>query len=214
MTDKMTPDKNIRNLLFDLGGVIVDIKRERCVAALNALGMPDADRMIGLYEQSGPFQLLEQGQISLPEFRQQMRPHFSRPVSDSEIDAAFSAFIVGIPLPRLAALRELRTRYRTFVLSNTNPLMFHGVIARFFAQEGLSISDYFHGVTVSFEAKATKPDTKIFRYAVSTMGIDPAETLFFDDGQTNLNAAARLGFHTCLVPPGTEFYDLIKPLGL
>ncbi len=210
----MTPQRNIKNLLFDLGGVIVDIQRERCVNALTRLGMPDADRMIGLYEQTGPFQLLEQGQITLPEFRDLMRPHFSRAVTDAEIDDAFSAFIVDIPLKRLEALRDLRRRYRTFVLSNTNPLMFHGVIARLFTGEGLTISDYFDGVTVSFEAKATKPNPEIFSYAISTMGIMPEETLFFDDGQTNLDAAGRLGFHTCLVEPGTEFYDLIKPLGL
>ena len=110
----MTPQRNIKNLLFDLGGVIVDIQRERCVNALTRLGMPDADRMIGLYEQTGPFQLLEQGRITLPEFRNLMRPHFSRAVTDAEIDDAFSAFIVDIPLKRLEALRDLRRRYRTF----------------------------------------------------------------------------------------------------
>lgn len=205
---------NIRNLLFDLGGVVVDINRDNCIRALKNLGMQDAEQMIGLYRQQGPFQLMEQGQISAEEFRKQMRPHFSRPVTDRQIDLAISDFIVGIPLHRLQTLRNLRERYGVFVLSNTNPIMYRGVIAAHFEQEGLKASDYFDGITLSYEARATKPDAKIFRHAIDTLHMRPEETLFFDDGQANLDAAAEFGFHTCLVEPGTEFTDHLKRLGL
>lgn len=87
--------------------------------------------------------------------------------------------------------------------------MFEGVIARNFAQEGLDVNAYFDGVTVSYNARSNKPDRKIFDYAIATMGIKPEETLFFDDGQENLDAAAKLGFKTALVEPGCEFMDII-----
>ena len=70
----------------------------------------------------------------------------------------------------------------------------------------------FDGVTVSYKAHSCKPDRKIFEYAISTMGIVPQETLFFDDGQENLDVAAQLGFRTALVEPGVEFMDIITNL--
>ncbi|MBR2146601.1 MAG: HAD family phosphatase [Muribaculaceae bacterium] len=208
----MTTIKGIKNLLFDQGGVIVDIERDRCLEELRRLGMEAPERLVGLYKQDGPFFALENGDVTLEEFHQELRPLMPQGVTDEQMDHAFSSFIVGIPLHRLQSLRQLRKRYKTYILSNTNPLMFEGVIARAFAQEGLDVNAYFDGITVSYKARSNKPDRKIFEYAISTMGIVPEETLFFDDGQENLDAAARLGFKTALVTPGREFMDIITQL--
>lgn len=208
----MTTIKGIKNLLFDQGGVIVDIERDRCLEELRRLGMEAPERLVGLYKQDGPFFALENGDVTLEEFHQELRPLMPKGVTDEQMDHAFSSFIVGIPLHRLQSLRQLRKRYKTYILSNTNPLMFEGVIARAFAQEGLDVNAYFDGITVSYKARSNKPDRKIFEYAISTMGIVPEETLFFDDGQENLDAAARLGFKTALVTPGSEFMDIITQL--
>jgi putative hydrolase of the HAD superfamily len=208
----MTTIKGIKNLLFDQGGVIVDIERDRCLEELRRLGMEAPERLVGLYRQDGPFFALENGDVTLEEFHQELRPLMPQGVTDEQMDHAFSSFIVGIPLHRLQSLRQLRKRYKTYILSNTNPLMFEGVIARAFAQEGLDVNAYFDGITVSYKARSNKPDRKIFEYAISTMGIVPEETLFFDDGQENLDAAARLGFKTALVTPGSEFMDIITQL--
>ena len=210
----MTHIPGIKNLLFDQGGVIVDLRRDHCLEALRALGMERPEEMIGLYVQAGPFQALEDGSTTVDEFHNALRPYFPAGVTDAQIDDAFSAFIVGIPRHRLVALRELRRRYRTFILSNTNPIMFNGVLARNFAQEGLDVHAYFDGITVSYEARSNKPDRRIFDYAIATMHIVPQETLFFDDGQENLDAAAALGFKTALVKPGCEFIDIINQLEL
>lgn len=204
--------KGIKNLLFDQGGVIVDIERDRCLEELRRLGLEAPERFVGLYKQDGPFFALENGDITLDEFHDALRPLMPSGVTNEQMDYAFSSFIVGIPLHRLQALRQLRKRYKTYILSNTNPLMFEGVIARNFAQEGLDVNAYFDGVTVSYLAHSNKPDRKIFDYAIATMGIVPEETLFFDDGQENLDAASRLGFKTVLVEPGCEFIDIINQL--
>ena len=136
----------IKNLLFDLGGVIMDIDRNRAVHALEAIGLTEADSLLGEYGQKGAFLALEKGEIDAAEFRSQLRPLFNRPVSDSEIDEAFTRFLIGIPQHRLKALRELRKRYKVYMLSNTNPIMFEGFITDQFRQEGLEMSDYFDGV--------------------------------------------------------------------
>jgi len=174
--------------------------------------MDHPELLIGLYKQEGPFFALENGDITVAQFHDALRPLVPADVTDEQMDEAFSSFIVGIPLHRLQSLRELRKRYRTYILSNTNPIMFEGVIARNFAQEGLDVNAYFDGVTVSYKARSNKPAREIFDYAIATMGIRPEETLFFDDGQENLDAASKLGFKTALVEPGCEFMDIITKL--
>ncbi len=200
----------IRNLMFDLGGVIMDIRRENCVEALTSLGMEGADEMLGLYCQSGPFLLLEEGKISPEEFRKEMRGRIKKNVTDAELDEAFNKFLIGIPVARLRALQELRKRFKIYMLSNTNPIMFGSKIKDEFEKDGLCREDYFDGICVSFEELCAKPDPQIFKNAVRKFNIKPEETVFFDDSRTNLDAAESLGFRTCLVAPGTEFMDAFK----
>ncbi len=199
----------IKNLLFDLGGVIFDIRRRRCVEAFEKIGMKEADSLLDNSVQRGVFLEIESGQISAEQFRQRIRAMIAGEVTDQEIDHAFCQFLIGIPRHRLESLRQLRNKYRIYLLSNTNPIMWHSTIADGFKQEGLTIDDYFDGIVTSFEAKAMKPDRKIFEYVIDTLHILPEETLFFDDAQGNLDSAATLGFNTALVAHGTEFIELI-----
>lgn len=203
----------IRNLLFDLGGVVVDIRRRNCVEAFERLGLADADSYFGEYAQTGIFLDLESGAVSADEFHKALRAAFPDPasVSDEQIDEAFQRFIIGIPEERLRALVELRKHYRIYLLSNTNPIMWEGVLAKEFDKlPPRRRADYFDGMVTSFEARACKPDAEIFRFAERELGIRPEETLFFDDSQANVEAARALGFHAELVPPGTEFMDVLK----
>lgn len=203
----------IKNLLFDLGGVIIDIDRNRCVEALEKLGVADADSLLGKYVQSGIFADLESGNISASEFRDALRRHAGNTaLTDSDIDTAFQKFLIGLPERRLEELRELRKKFGVYLLSNTNPIMWNDSIARLFRSEGKEREDYFDGMVISFEARVMKPDAAIFRYTVEKLGIRPEETLFIDDSQANLDAASALGFHTALAVPGRDFADIIKPL--
>ena len=200
----------IRNLLFDLGGVIIDIERNRCVEAFEALGLQNADSYFGLYAQTGIFMAIEDGSIGVDAFHAALREKLPEGVTDYQIDTAFQKFIVGIPEHRLKALRDLRRKgYGIYLLSNTNPIMWRGVIAKEFGKEGLRREDYFDGMVTSFDARAAKPDEKIFRYTVEQLGILPEETLFFDDGKANVEAARALGFQAVLVEPGTEFTEYL-----
>ena len=209
----------IKNLLFDLGGVIMDIERSRCVQSLTRLGM-DAravDEMLGLYVQQGAFKQLEAGQISPAEFYAELRRHFAgggRDVTDRQLEAALNDFLVGIPVHRLVELRMLRRTFMVYMLSNTNPIMMESKIAHCFRAEGLEMDSYFDGTVLSYKARCLKPGREIFDYAVGRLGIVPGETLFLDDSQKNIDAAATLGFATVLVPPGTEFIDALSCISL
>ncbi|WP_297070958.1 HAD family phosphatase [uncultured Duncaniella sp.] len=201
----------IKNLLFDLGGVIMDLDRDRCVRAFERLGMKDADDFLGVYGQKGAFLALESGEIDADEFHAQVRPMIDREnVSDEEIDAAFNEFLIGIPVHRLESLRELRRDYKVYLLSNTNPIMVNGKIAEEFRKEGREMADYFDGIFTSYEAKCCKPGKAIFDYTEKVGGLNPSETLFFDDSQSNVDAARSYGFNSVLVRPGDEFTTLLE----
>lgn len=207
--EKPFPDK-IKNLLFDLGGVIMDIRRQNCVEALSQLGVQGVGELIGDYCQAGEFLRLEEGKMSANEFRDYIRSRCPNPLSDSQINDAFEAFLIGIPLNRLQALEQLRRRYKVYMLSNTNEIMFYGKISREFEKDGHNMAHYFDGICTSFETGVAKPDPLIFHAVEKQFGILPDETLFFDDSITNIEAARKLGFYGWHVPEGTEFTDAFK----
>ena len=200
----------IRNLLFDLGGVIIDLDQQRCVNALVALGDTQAKELLGLYGQQGEFMKLEAGEISAAEFLAFMHRRVDQEVPDCKIVEAINAFLVGIPVERLQLLRRLRSRYRVMMLSNTNSIMFDTKIADCFAQEGLTVEDYFDDIFLSYRLKACTPGFEIFERMVASSHIVPQETLFFDDTQKIQETAEALGFRTHLVTPGcdiTSFFN-------
>lgn len=205
---------DIKNLLFDLGGVIMNIDRLRCVRSFERLGFADAGQYLGDYGQKGPFEALEAGAVTPAEFHAQLREIMGLRVSDDQIDRAFNAFLTGIPVQRLRRLKELRKRYGIYLLSNTNAVMWHTRIASAFRVDGGEIADYFDGIVTSFEAKALKPSAQVFDYACRTLGLRPAETVFLDDSAANVEGARALGFGGLVVPPGREFYDVLKEAGI
>lgn len=200
----------IKNLLFDLGGVIMDIRRQNCVEAFKRLGMDDPDMFLGEYVQSGPFEGIENGSYTIDRFHAELRPYLHEGVTDEQIDDAFGEFLIGIPEHRLSALEQLHQTYRMYMLSNTNPIMWNNGIDRNFRRLGHDINYYFDGIAKSFEVRAMKPAPEIFQYVIDTFGIRPDETIFFDDSATNLHAASQFGFHVILATPGAEFATLLS----
>ncbi len=190
-----------RNLLFDLGGVIMDIRRDDCLEAFRSLGMEHPENLIGEYVQNDTVRTARIGRDfgrTVPRRPPGAAPRRGHRPADRP---RFLRIHHRTPQPRLAALRHLRKRRGVYLLSNTNPIMWRGVIAEEFLKEGLRREDYFDGIVTSFEAKCMKPDERIFRRVEESFGIRPEETLFLDDSQANLEAAARLGYKTMLVAP-------------
>ena len=186
------------DLLFDLGGVIMNIEKERCVRSLKKLGMEHPEEFLGDYGQKGPFLALEEGKLTPAGFREALREYLPAGVTDEQIDDAFNDFLVGIPVERLKELEKLHRNHRIFLLSNTNKIMWDSKIAEEFGR-----------VLASFDVKCCKPEAAIFEEAAGRFGLTPATTLFFDDSRENCEAAAELGFRTAWVRPGTEFTDYL-----
>ena len=174
--------KNIKTIILDLGGVLMDLDKQKCIEAFEDLGFSD-----------------------ITEFRDKIRKHIGKAITDQQIDEAFNRFLVGIPEQKLTLLRQLRKTYRIFMLSNTNPIMFESRIPELFRIQGLNISDYFDKLYLSYQLGATKPAPEIFEKIIADSGVLPQETMFLDDSQRNIDAARKLGFQTYLVAPREDF---------
>lgn len=201
---------NIKNLMFDLGGVIMDIKRQNAVEALKKIGMEKAGEFLGEYGQKGVFLQLEKGLVTAEEFRKEIRKDINSQVSDEQIDDAFIKFLVGIPVHRLKQLEELKQSYDIYLLSNTNKIMWDGMILNEFKKDGHDIHYYFNDTITSFEVKAYKPDVEIFIKAINKFSIIPEQTVFFDDSAANVSAAVNLGFKGIHVKEDIPFKNYIE----
>lgn len=185
--------ENIKNIIFDLGGVMIDLDRLAAVRALTALGMAEAGELLNEYEQRGPFLALEKGEISAARFFELASDRCGG-ASPSAIEEAFCRFLVALPAERLDRLVELRAKgYRLYVLSNTNPVMFDSWIAEAFRSQGKRMQDYFDGIVCSYREGTCKPDPAIFQRVLDRYGLKPEETLMLDDSEANCRAAASTG---------------------
>ncbi|MGV8827546.1 MAG: HAD family hydrolase [Breznakibacter sp.] len=193
----------IKNILFDLGGVLVDLNKQACVDAFKAIGYPQAESMLSNYVQSGIFLELEEGHITPEAFYKAIMAE--APVTREQIDEAFFKFLEGIPQYKMEMLLELKKKYKILMLSNTNHIMFTWLREAYFGVDGHTIGDYFDELFLSYEMGVAKPNPEIFKILIEKHGIVPSETLFLDDGIKNIEAAAELGFKTYFVEPHEDF---------
>ncbi len=200
----------ISTLIFDFGGVLIDLDRQRCIEAFRRLGLHNIDTMIDNYVQSGIFKQLENGDISVAQFHDGVRQLTGKAIPDDDIDRALNAFLVGIPPERLQLLRQLRPHYRLLLLSNTNAIHFPHSADSAISNDGSRLSDFFDRCYLSYEVHLSKPDPEFFRYLLEKEHLVPEECLFLDDGAKNIETAKSLGINTILVPERADLYEILK----
>lgn len=198
----------LKVIIFDFGGVLINLNRQAAVDKLIALGVHDADALLNNYVQSGLFLDLESGKITADEFRAALRSQYQLAgITDEQIDEAFLAFLLDVPESKLQMLRQLKSTARNaagesvriVMLSSTNCIHFPYCIKKHFEYGGYKMSDYFDALYLSYEMKASKPDEEIFFKLLEAEQVKPCECLFLDDGPRNIETAERLGFQTHLV---------------
>jgi FMN phosphatase YigB (HAD superfamily) len=184
----------IRNVILDLGGVILELDVDRTIRAFHALGFPplqSADIILSKY----PFFLeYETGKISTDEFIRQIMEisgdHFTR----AEVLDAWNAMILGFTRENIDLLLDLRGKYRLFLLSNTNEIhekVYNGQLKR---EHGIENLDrIFEKVYYSHRLKMRKPDPEIFRHVLKDSDLVPGESLYIDDTLMHVEMARSLG---------------------
>ncbi len=200
----------IKNLVFDFGGVIVSLHREAAVRAFEQLGLTAADRILDKYHQTGIFLALEEGRLTEEEFRQQLGELCGRPLTYAEVRQAWLSFITGTDLQQLEYLQTLRDRYRLFILSNTNPYIGSWACSPQFTPQGKPLDAFFDGLFFSYRMGLTKPDGRIFQQMLAQARMLPEETLFVDDGPSNVAAGQAAGLHTLLAENGVSWVPALQ----
>ena len=205
--------EGIKTIVFDFGGVIINLTAEESFRRFEALGVENPQQYLNSYHQKGFFRELECGAITNEEFQDKLRTLTGNATLTAEqIDHAWCGFIAG-PAPQynIEMLEALRRRgYRLLLLSNTNPAVAAWARSSAFCASGRPISDYFDKLYLSCELKLMKPDAAIYQHLLDDAHIRPEETLFIDDSQANIDTAATLGIRTYLATNGvrmTQIFD-------
>lgn len=191
--------KNIKNILFDFGGVIVSLNKKNAINRFKEIGLSNIEDYLNEFRQNGIFLEYEEGKLTDKEFYREFRKLVGNDnISEADIDSAWMAFLIGIPPYKYELIKDLRKEYNVFLLSNTNPSVMKWAFSKDFSPEGLPIDAYFDKCYLSYKIGHAKPDKEIYEYIIKDSGMNPSETLFFDDGQANIDAAMELGFQTYL----------------
>lgn len=198
----------IKNIVFDLGGVIMTIDQNEALRRFKALGLADAERHLDPYTQTGIFGDVEEGKITAEEFRRELSLLAGHELTFEECKHAWLGYRKEVPRRNLELLKKLRKEgYRLILLSNTNPFMMDWGLSCDFDGNGMSLNDYFDSLYLSFKIGVMKPDAKFFKYVLDNEKIVPEESIFADDGKRNVEAASKLGFHTFCPVNGSDWTD-------
>ena len=203
--------KGIKNIVFDLGGVIVTLDRDESVKRFKEAGLENAPELLSAYHQKGMFLELEEGKLSQDEFYEAIRKEAKKFISNETIDYGWMGFLKELPENKLTLLEELRNKgYKLYLLSNTNPIIMKWAFSPAFSPKGKSINEYFDKLYLSYQIGYTKPDPEIFKFMFNDSGMIPSESLFIDDGLANVEMGAKLGMKTFHAINGEDFGGLFE----
>ena len=204
--------RNISTLIFDLGGVLINLDLNQCILNFKQLGLRDFEQHLNLFGQKGFFLKFEKGFIGVEEFRSEIRKLATKPLTDEQIDTAWCSFLCDIPAEKINLLENLKKKFRLVLLSNTNPLHIEISTAGEFAKAGKKITDIFDACYYSYEMNMAKPDAEIFETLLKSEQVLPNQCLFLDDGIKNIEEANKLGIQTYLVTPGEDLSFMLNPV--
>jgi len=188
--------KNFQALIFDLGGVIIDLKIDNTITAFANLSGIDKQTLVEQYWNHDMFHKYERGHIPDDEFRAFLREFLSIEASENQLDEAWNSMILDIPHERLKMLDKLKESHEVFLLSNTNDIHLRYVNDIYVPLNNETLDDHFHGAYYSNHVGMRKPDAEIFEKVIEDNKLDPSKTLFLDDNKQNIEGAAAVGLNT------------------
>lgn len=204
----MSQPSNIRNILFDLGGVILDIDVNATKQRFYELGLPAMFLQYPENMVTDIFFKYETGRLDTDGFRNEVRRLSGLEISDDEINQAWIAMLVGIPGERGALLDRLKERYSLYMLSNTSAMHVPVFEQMYLDTAGVTLQSVFKRIYYSFEIGYHKPEIEAWEYVIKDSGIEPAETLFLDDNIHNIKTSQELGFKAIHIHERTSLTDL------
>lgn len=202
--------EGIKNIIFDLGAVILNIDYEATQKAFEKLGITDGNEFYSKQQQDRLFDELETGKIDEAEFVKRIQEHVKTPLQYNEIIDAWNAIILDFPLRRLQILQQLQLHFNIFLLSNTNEIHEREFNKRLQSTCGYpSLAVFFDKIYLSHRVGLRKPNLEIFKKVLNDNHLKAEETLFIDDSLQHIEAANTLGIQTIHMKDGMSMEENI-----
>lgn len=190
----MINQSNISSIIFDLGGVILNLDYTLTVSAFEKIGVENPTELFSKKSQTSFFDDFETGKISAQQFRQEIKAIIPQVVTDNQIDNAWNAMLLDFPLHRFDFLQTISTKRRIFLLSNTNEIhmnWFKNYVNKLFGEN--AFFELFEVAYLSNEMNMRKPHVEIFNHVVSQNKLNANSTLFIDDSPQHVEGAKKAG---------------------
>lgn len=189
-------NEKIKNIIFDLGGVIMNLDLPKTIRAFETIGITDIVNDTGHYYEYPFFYDLEVGEISELAFLEELKLLLNSNASNIKIKEAWNTMILDMPKQRIDFILNLKNKYRIFLLSNTNSIHQEKFLSEFKKEYSFPFSDLFEKAYYSHEIGLRKPNLEAFQFVLNDSNLNPKETIFIDDSIQNINAAQKVGLET------------------
>lgn len=199
---------SLKNILFDMGGVIIDLNVSATLEAFYNMEFPAELLNYPENYNTDIFFKYETGVTNTKEFRDAIRKETGLNFEDAVFDKAWRAMLLDIPVERIEIIKKLKEKYDLYILSNTSPLHTPVFETLFLKNGGISMNDLFNKCFYSNEIGYSKPDDSSYRYVLEHAGIVAEETLFLDDNIHNIKAAQAMGFNAIHISDHRGIEDL------
>jgi FMN phosphatase YigB (HAD superfamily) len=215
MTASQSTLQHVKNIILDLGGVIINLDTEQTINAFNRISKIPFENLYSQGSQTALFNSFDKGEISENDFFDKVSSLIGFNGNRNELLDAWNAMLQGIPQHRLEFLKKIKTEYRTFLLSNTCEPHVAAFERDMQKNNGVSNFDgFFEKAYYSCRIGMRKPDKEIFDFVLKENNLKAGETLFIDDSEQHVNGAIDAGLHARLLPKGVEVEDYFKTCGL
>jgi HAD superfamily hydrolase (TIGR01509 family) len=203
--------KKISTIIFDLGGVILDLDQDKTIRAFARAGLS----LDNVNDTSTIFNDFETGKINANDFRQGIKTLRKGEITDEQIDTAWNAMLLDMPEERFLLIEKLRKQYNIYLLSNTNSI--HIDFFRKYIETAHSLERWnslFDKQFLSYEISLRKPNKDVYEYVLNDIAREANECIFIDDNLGNIKGAASVGIHTILAkrPLDTDMFNEIRDL--
>ncbi len=199
----------VKNIIFDLGGVFIQIDYSKTLKAFTDLQVQNFNTFYTQHHASDLFEALETGKLEAEEFYNNFRNHTNTTLRDEQIEDSWNALLGKFYPDRLEWLDAIRHKYKVFLLSNTNAIHHKAFMKIYREQTGNNnFDDYFIKAYYSHQVGLRKPYVEAYEYVLKKQGLKPSETLFIDDTLTNIEGAQKAGLQTVHLLPSMSLTEL------
>lgn len=201
----------IETIIFDFGGVILDIDPQITINEFVNLGFKDFEKIATAEFKNDILGKFERGIMTPEVFRNKLREFLNIDVSDQEIDSAWNALLYDIPRKRIEVIEEVKKHYNIYLLSNSNELHYDLFVRDLQLRFGYrEFDELFHKSYFSFDLHLLKPNPEIYEFVVNQHSLTPENTLFIDDRLENIEAARNLGIKTFHLEKPMKIRDMFN----